>query len=67
MAGYYKRMGRLEIEVSEDGLKFHDYIYGVQIKHRVGVRDESPTSEMQVSIEELRDLRYLLGHKRALV
>ena len=60
MAGYYKRMGRFEIDVNENGLRMHDYSHGAQIKCLDGWNDSCPTASLTASVEELRDLRYLL-------
>lgn len=60
MSGYQKRMGRLSIDMSEDGSKVHGYGHGVKVMCVDGWNDLCPTVALTVSVEELRDLRYLL-------
>ena len=57
---YDKQIGRLRVIVSTDGLRDHDYGHGAAIECPTGWNDSCPVQKHTVSVEELRDLRYLL-------
>lgn len=52
---YDKTLGELRVEVSRDGVRQHDYSYGVRITYARG-----DGVEMNMCVEQMRDLRYLL-------
>ena len=60
MSGYYKRMGRLQLEVTENGAKDPSYAHGAKIMCPTGWNDSCRIETFVVSVEELRDLRYLI-------
>jgi len=61
MTGYYdKTIGRLRVTVSPEGARQHDYGHGCQIECPTGWNDSCPIQRHTVSVEELRDLRYLI-------
>lgn len=57
---YDRTMGRLRVIVSADGAKMQDYGHGCKVICRAGWNDGCPMVEHVMSVEELRDLRYLL-------
>jgi hypothetical protein len=57
---YHKTMGRLTVKVSENGATMHDYGHGCTVACLAGWNDSCPLVEHTMSVEELRDLRYLL-------
>lgn len=57
---YSKTMGRLTVAVSQDGARMHDYGHGCTVACVVGWNDSCPVVSHTMSVEELRDLRYLL-------
>jgi len=57
---YGKTMGRLTVTVSRDGAKMHDYGHGCEVSCVAGWNDSCPVVSHTMSVEELRDLRYLL-------
>jgi hypothetical protein len=58
---YRNQTGRLLVDVSDDGGKMHDYRHGCTIAEVEGKWNEwYPPKGIQMSIEEMRDLRYLL-------
>ena len=60
MAFYDKTLGRVRVVVNENGAKDHGYGHGAGICCRDGWNDSSSMVTHTMSIEELRDLRYLL-------
>lgn len=56
-----KACGRLRLEVSDNGLSMHDYGHGAQIHYRDGWNDACPIKRVTLSVDELRDLQYLIG------
>lgn len=60
MAAYDKTIGRLRVVVNENGVKDHVYGYGAVIQCPEGWNDSCRIQTHTVSVEELRDLRYLL-------
>lgn len=58
---YKKQAGRLTVVVSDDGAKMHDYGHGCQVSCVDGWNDSCPTLTHTMSVEEMRDLHYLLG------
>lgn len=61
MTTFNKAIGRLRLEVSHDGLKMHDYGHGCSLKVLDGWNDSCPTLENRLSVDELKDLQYLIG------
>ena len=57
---YSSDCGRLQVIVSRDGAKDHSYGYGAEVICRAGWSDSCPMVVHSMSVEELRDLRYLL-------
>lgn len=62
---YQKTIGRITLEVSREGYLGHDYGYGAQMKIPAGWNEASPIVTNNLSIEELRDLRYLIDRALA--
>jgi hypothetical protein len=60
MVAYDRTIGRLRVVVNENGAKQHGYGYGATIQCPTGWNDSCPVQTHTVSVEELRDLRYLL-------
>lgn len=57
---FSKGIGRLEVEVNREGARQHEYGHGAVIKCRSGWNDSCPIIYNTVSVDELRDLRYLI-------
>ncbi len=57
---YDKTLGRLRVRVSTEGARSPDYGHGADISCPTGWNDSCPIQTFTVSVEELRDLRYLL-------
>lgn len=57
---YSMSMGRLRVEVSYEGAIQHDYGHGCIVSCVDGWNDSCPTLKHRLSVEELRNLRYLL-------
>jgi hypothetical protein len=57
---YDKTIGRLRVLVSSEGLKMHYYSHGAEISCPTGWNESCKIQIFRVSVEELRDLRYLL-------
>lgn len=57
---YSKTMGRLRVDVGYNGGQQHDYGHGCTVACLDGWNDSCPTAKLTMSVEELRDLRYLL-------
>lgn len=57
---YRKTMGRLTVVVTYDGSRQHDYGHGCEVSCVSGWNESCPVRTHTVSVEELRDLRYLL-------
>lgn len=55
-----KGMVRLEVRVNDNGMKMHDYGHGAEVLCRAGWNDGCPMVALTMSVDELRDLRYLL-------
>lgn len=53
-------MSRFKIEVTHDGSRMHDYGHGCTVCCVAGWNDSCPMVNLTMSVEELRDLRYLL-------
>lgn len=60
MATYDRKIGRLRVTVSANGARQHDYGHGATVECLAGWNDSCPLQVHIVSVEELRDLRYLL-------
>lgn len=57
---FQSHLNRLRVEVNENGLKDHAYSHGAKIMCPDGWNDSCRISTFVVSVNELRDLRYLL-------
>jgi len=62
---YDKQIGRIRLVVSDEGMRMQDYGHGAQIKCPAGWNDSCPIIAHTVSVEELRDLRYLIDRALA--
>lgn len=60
MSTFDKAIGRIRVEVSDNGLKMHDYAHGAYIHYRAGWNNSCPMEKITLSVDEMRDLRYLL-------
>lgn len=60
MVAYDKTVGRLRVVVNDNGAFDHDYGHGAIVQCPDGWNDSCPVQTHTVSVEELRDLRYLL-------
>lgn len=58
---FNKQMDRLRVTVSNDGEKMHDYGHGATVECVEGWNDSCPVLKHTMSVDELRDLHYLLG------
>lgn len=66
MAHFDKKINRLRVEVCNDGLRMHDYRHGVTLSLLDGFNEDCPIASHNLSIDELRDLRYLTDRAIAL-
>ena len=57
---YRKTLGRLTVEVTDDGGRLYDNFEGCRLSCVSGWNESCPTITFTMSVEELRDLRYLL-------
>lgn len=62
---YDKAIGRHRVVVNREGLRMHDYGHGVQIEYRDGWNDACELRCITLSVDELRDLRYLIDRALA--
>lgn len=62
---YQKTIGSISLEVSREGYLGHDYGYGAKITIPTGWNDACPIVTNNLSVEELRDLRYLIDRALA--
>jgi hypothetical protein len=60
MVAYDRTVGRLRVVVNENGAFDQQYGHGAIISCPTGWNDCCPIQTHTVSVEELRDLRYLL-------
>lgn len=60
MGHYNKTIGRLTVEVNVEGARDHSYGHGCSVSCIAGWNDSCPKVTHTMSVEELRDLRYLL-------
>jgi hypothetical protein len=58
---YEKTIGRVAVEVNSNGAKQHDYGHGCTVSCRAGWNNASEVITLTMSVEELRDLQYILG------
>jgi hypothetical protein len=56
-----KQIGRLRVRVNENGMKMHDYGHGVEILCPTGWNSSCPMQTHTISVDELRDLHYVIG------
>lgn len=63
---YRKTIGRVTVVVNEDGAQRHDYGHGCTVACVKGWNDSCLVVEHTMSVEELRDLRYLLDRAIAM-
>jgi hypothetical protein len=57
---FNKQMGRLRVTVSSEGARMHDYGHGATVECIAGWNDSCPNVKHTLSVDELRDLRYLV-------
>jgi len=62
---YKQTIGRITLEVNRDGYLGHGYGYGASIGCQVGWNEDAQIQTHAVSVEELRDLRYLIDRALA--
>lgn len=60
MADYSKKIGRLTLEVCKEGYTDPDYRYGATLSSPAGRNDAVDVHKIDLSLEELRDLKYLI-------
>lgn len=65
MTYYRKKIGRIAVAVNQDGIKNHDYGHGCEVSCLDGWNDSCRTLTHNMSVEELRDLQYLIGRALA--
>lgn len=65
MPAYDKTLGRLRLVVTADGARLPGDAHAAQIHCPTGWNDSCPVMKHTVSIEELRDLRYLIDRALA--
>ncbi len=58
--GYDRQIGRIRLNLSEDGAKMHDYGHGCSLYIRSGWNDSCKMVNNYLSVEELHDLRHLI-------
>lgn len=56
-----KECGRLRVVLNENGAQDHHYGHGVIIQCPEGWNDSCPVQTHTVSVDELRDLYYMIG------
>lgn len=57
---FSKSMNRIAVEVNDNGARQHEYGHGAVVKCRSGWNDSCPFIDNTMSVDELRDLRYLI-------
>lgn len=57
---YDRRIGRIRLEVSNDGFRQQNYGYGCALSIRNGWNDSCEFVQNSLSFEELHDLRHLI-------
>jgi hypothetical protein len=62
---YDKRLGRLRVTINDNGARDHGYGHGATIECPDGWNAFCPVQTLTVSVEELRDLRYLIDRALA--
>jgi hypothetical protein len=61
MTEFSKRIGdRIKLCVNRNGYLNHDYGYGCDLKIRAGWNDSCEIITNNLSVDDLRDLRYLI-------
>ena len=60
MANYSNRAGRISIELNNDGARDQTYGHGVSLRLSDGWNDECESQCWICSVEDLRDLQYLI-------
>ncbi len=56
-----KTAGRFTVNVTQDGARYHSNVHGATISYKDGWNDHVPVRSFPLSIEEMRDLHYILG------
>ena len=59
MSEYNRKLGRFRVVVSEAGAKDYDYGHGCTFAYVNGWNVDCEVKDFALSVEELRDLRYL--------
>ncbi len=67
MPHYDNKIGRLRVTVNENGARDHSCAHGATVECPTGWNDSCQVQRHTVSVEELRDLRYLLERAIAAV
>lgn len=67
MSQYEKHTGRLTVSVNRNGMLDHSYHHGAMVACLTGWNDQCETVAHTLSVEELRDLHYMLGRAIAAV
>jgi len=57
---FNKQMGRLRVTVNSEGARMHHYGHGATVECISGWNDSCPNVTHTLSVDELRDLRYLV-------
>ncbi len=61
MTSYSKSVGRIRLDVNEQGVLSHDYGHGCSLKIVDGWNDSCPIKDNALSVDELCDLQYLIS------
>lgn len=57
---YNNKTGRITVDLNVNGTEDHNYGHGVRLSMQDGWNDNCETLEWSCSVEDLRDLNYLL-------
>ncbi len=58
---FNKQCGRLRVTVNDNGASMHGYGHGATVEMIAGWNDSCPNVVHTMSVDELRDLHYMLG------
>ena len=62
MSAFRKKIGeRIELEVGRDGYLNHDYGHGARLSIRQGWNESCEWSHSNLSVDDLKDLHYVIG------